>query len=136
MQITDLLDSQQFDQFSSIFAMSSVATATAATVATTAAAAPTVNANNIGILCNGSDNNYNYNTSTQSQNQHQSQSSQTQTHHLVSTNSFELNAATSLSDDSGVPLTNSSISSGDSYRLGLCKLELEVNFCLLYFLTF
>lgn len=63
---------------------------------------------NIGVLCNGD----NYNSP--------------QSHHLVSTNSFELNAATSLSDDSGVPLTNSSISSGDSYRLGLCKFELEL----------
>lgn len=51
------------------------------------------------------------------------------THHhdLTSANSIELNAAASLSDDSGVPLTtNSSISSGDSYRLGLCKFDIEV----------
>lgn len=48
-------------------------------------------------------------------------------HDLTSTNSIELNAAASLSDDSGVPLTtNSSISSGDSYRLGLCKFDIEV----------
>ncbi|XP_075155166.1 suppressor of Cytokine Signaling at 16D isoform X2 [Haematobia irritans] len=40
---------------------------------------------------------------------------------------MELNAAASLSDDSGVPLTtNSSISSGDSYRLGLCKFDIEI----------
>lgn len=49
-------------------------------------------------------------------------------HELVSANSIELNAAASLSDDSGVPLTtNSSISSGDSYRLGMCKFEIEVS---------
>ncbi|KAL9872681.1 probable serine/threonine-protein kinase DDB_G0282963 isoform X2 [Glossina fuscipes] len=50
------------------------------------------------------------------------------THHdLTSTNSIELNAAASLSDDSGVPLTtNSSISSGDSYKLGICKFEIEL----------
>lgn len=48
-------------------------------------------------------------------------------HELISANSIELNAATSLSDDSGVPLTtNSSISSGDSYRLGICKFEMEL----------
>lgn len=48
-------------------------------------------------------------------------------HDVVSANSIELNAAASLSDDSGVPLTtNSSISSGDSYRLGMCKFEIEV----------
>lgn len=47
-------------------------------------------------------------------------------HHLVSTNSFELNTATSLSDDSGVPHTNSSISSSASSRIGLCKFEFEV----------
>ncbi|XP_061396495.1 uncharacterized protein LOC133332133 [Musca vetustissima] len=48
-------------------------------------------------------------------------------HDLTSTNSIELNAAASLSDDSGVPLTtNSSISSGDSYRLGLCKFDIEI----------
>lgn len=48
-------------------------------------------------------------------------------HDLASANSIELNAAASLSDDSGVPLTtNSSISSGDSYRLGLCKFDIEV----------
>lgn len=46
-------------------------------------------------------------------------------HNLVSTNSFELNTATSLSDDSGLPHTNSSISSGSS-RIGLCKYEYEV----------
>uniref|UniRef100_W8C688 Suppressor of cytokine signaling 7 n=1 Tax=Ceratitis capitata TaxID=7213 RepID=W8C688_CERCA len=46
---------------------------------------------------------------------------------MASVNSVELNAQTSLSDDSGVPLTtNSSISSGDSYRMGLCKHELEI----------
>lgn len=49
-------------------------------------------------------------------------------HELVSANSIELNAAASLSDDSGVPLTtNSSISSGDSYRIGMCKFEIEVS---------
>lgn len=49
-------------------------------------------------------------------------------HHLTSANSIELNAAASLSDDSGVPLTtNSSISSGDSYRLGMCKFESDVS---------
>lgn len=48
--------------------------------------------------------------------------------HLTSANSIELNAAASLSDDSGVPLTtNSSISSGDSYRLGMCKFESDVS---------
>lgn len=48
-----------------------------------------------------------------------------QSHQLVSTNSFEL-TATSLSEDSGLPHTNSSISSGDSIRVELCKYELEV----------
>lgn len=53
--------------------------------------------------------------------------SQSQSHQLVSNNSFELGAVTtSLSDDSGLPHTNSSISSGDSSRMGLCKIE--VNF--------
>lgn len=47
-------------------------------------------------------------------------------HQLVSTNSFELNTATSLSEDSGLPHTSSSISSGDSIRVELCKYELEV----------
>lgn len=51
------------------------------------------------------------------------------THQLVSTNSFELNGGgTSISEDSGLPYTNSSVSSGDSIRcVGLCKLELEVS---------
>lgn len=49
-------------------------------------------------------------------------------HELISANSIELNAGASLSDDSGVPLTtNSSISSGDSFRLGICKFEMEVS---------
>lgn len=57
-------------------------------------------------------------------------------HELVSANSIELNAAASLSDDSGVPLTtNSSISSGDSYRIGMCKFEIEVKYSMLYTLT-
>ncbi|XP_017467369.1 PREDICTED: uncharacterized protein DDB_G0283357 [Rhagoletis zephyria] len=48
-------------------------------------------------------------------------------HDIISVNSVELNAQTSLSDDSGVPLTtNSSISSGDSYRMGLCRHEVEI----------
>lgn len=45
-------------------------------------------------------------------------------------NSFELNGVTtsSLSEDSGLPLTtNSSISSGDSTRMGMCKFEFEVS---------
>lgn len=47
-----------------------------------------------------------------------------QSHQLVSNNSFELNAVTtSISEDSGLPHTNSSISSGDSSRMGLCKFE-------------
>lgn len=52
-------------------------------------------------------------------------------HQLPSGNSFELNGVTtsSLSEDSGLPLTtNSSISSGDSTRMGLCKFEFEVSF--------
>lgn len=52
------------------------------------------------------------------------------THQLVSTNSFELNTGTSISEnsDSGLgPHTNSSISSGDSIRIGLCKFEFEVS---------
>lgn len=58
-----------------------------------------------------------------------SSSSTTSSHQLISTNSFEFNAATtSLSEDSGLPHTNSSISSGDSSRLGLCKFEFEVIF--------
>lgn len=56
--------------------------------------------------------------------QHQQQHS----HQLVSTNSFELNGATtSLSEDSGLPHTNSSISSGDSLRVGLCRFEFEAS---------
>lgn len=47
-------------------------------------------------------------------------------HQLASANSFELNVGTSLSEDSGLPHTNSSISSGDSYRVGLCKFEYEL----------
>lgn len=50
-------------------------------------------------------------------------------HQLNSGNSFELSGVTtsSLSEDSGLPLTtNSSISSGDSTRMGLCKFEFEV----------
>lgn len=51
---------------------------------------------------------------------------QNQSHQLVSNNSFELNAVTtSLSEDSGLPHTNSSISSGDSSRMGLCKFEVN-----------
>ncbi|XP_067638292.1 uncharacterized protein Socs16D isoform X3 [Eurosta solidaginis] len=47
-------------------------------------------------------------------------------HDMTSVASVEINAVTSLSDDSGVPLTtNSSISSGDSYRIGLCKQIVE-----------
>lgn len=53
-------------------------------------------------------------------------------HQLNSGNSFELNGGvttSSLSEDSGLPLTtNSSISSGDSTRMGLCKFEFEVGF--------
>ncbi|KAL5276062.1 SOCS7 family protein [Megaselia abdita] len=45
-------------------------------------------------------------------------------HEQISANSLELNAVTSLSDDSGIPQTNSSISSGDSYKLGICKFEM------------
>lgn len=45
----------------------------------------------------------------------------------ISANSLELNAVTSLSDDSGIPQTNSSISSGDSYKLGICKFEMGVS---------
>lgn len=50
-------------------------------------------------------------------------------HQLVSTNSFELNTGTSISEnsDSGLAHTNSSISSGDSIRIGLCKFEFEVS---------
>lgn len=50
---------------------------------------------------------------------------------LNSGNSFELNGVTtsSLSEDSGLPLTtNSSISSGDSTRMGICKFEFEVKY--------
>ncbi|KAG4068779.1 hypothetical protein HA402_002470 [Bradysia odoriphaga] len=51
-----------------------------------------------------------------------------QPHQLVSTNSFELNTGTSISEnsDSGLAHTNSSISSGDSIRIGLCKFEFEL----------
>lgn len=56
---------------------------------------------------------------------------QQQHNEMVSANSIDLNAAASLSDDSGVPLTtNSSISSGDSYRMGMCKFEIEVIYIL------
>lgn len=58
-----------------------------------------------------------------------------QSHQLVSTNSFEL-TATSLSEDSGLPHTNSSISSGDSIRVELCKYELEVIFILNIYFNF
>lgn len=54
-----------------------------------------------------------------------------QSHQLVSANSFELNGMTtsSLSEDSGLPpTTNSSISSGDSSRFGMCKSAFEVAF--------
>lgn len=50
-------------------------------------------------------------------------------HQLMSANSFELSGMTtsSLSEDSGLPpTTNSSISSGDSSRFGLCKSAFEV----------
>lgn len=53
-----------------------------------------------------------------------------QQYHLTSTNSFELNVITSssLSEDSGLPPTaNSSISSGDSTRMGFCRFEFEVS---------
>lgn len=55
--------------------------------------------------------------------------SSSHTHQLVSTNSFELNTGTSISEnsDSGLAQTNSSISSGDSIRIGLCKFEFEVS---------
>lgn len=53
-------------------------------------------------------------------------------HHLVSTNSFELNTATSLSEDSGIPHTNSSISSSGSSRIGLCKFEFEVSYLMFF----
>jgi len=47
---------------------------------------------------------------------------------LINANNSDMNAAASLSDDSGVPLTtNSSISSGDSYKLEMCKFGTEVN---------
>lgn len=55
-----------------------------------------------------------------------------QQHQLISANSFELNGMTtsSLSEDSGLPqTTNSSISSGDSSRFGLCKSAFEVTNC-------
>ncbi|KAJ6637482.1 Suppressor of cytokine signaling 7 [Pseudolycoriella hygida] len=54
--------------------------------------------------------------------------SSSHTHQLVSTNSFELNTGTSISEnsDSGLAHTNSSISSGDSIRIGLCKFEFEL----------
>lgn len=59
-------------------------------------------------------------------------------HQLNSGNSFELNGGvttSSLSEDSGLPLTtNSSISSGDSTRMGLCKFEFEV--CIFLILLF
>lgn len=53
-------------------------------------------------------------------------------------NSFELNGVTtsSLSEDSGLPLTtNSSISSGDSTRMGMCKFEFEVRDDFFYLLN-
>lgn len=58
-----------------------------------------------------------------------------QAHQLVSTNSFELNTGTSISEnsDSGLAHTNSSISSGDSIRIGLCKFEFEVSHAMLLF---
>lgn len=68
---------------------------------------------------------------SQAQYQQQQQQSQQQQHNLTSTNSFELNGVTSssLSEDSGLPpTTNSSISSGDSTRVGFCRFEFEVMF--------
>lgn len=58
-----------------------------------------------------------------------SDNSASHAHQLVSTNSFELNTGTSISEnsDSGLAHTNSSISSGDSIRIGLCKFEFEVS---------
>lgn len=56
-------------------------------------------------------------------------STNSQQHQLMSANSFELNGMTtsSLSEDSGLPATtNSSISSGDSSRFGMCKSAFEV----------
>lgn len=66
---------------------------------------------------------------SQTQYQQQQPQQQQQQHHLTSTNSFELNVVTSssLSEDSGLPPTaNSSISSGDSTRVGFCRFEFEV----------
>lgn len=56
-------------------------------------------------------------------------------HEQISANSLELNAVTSLSDDSGIPQTNSSISSGDSYKLGICKFEMGVSCVLLAYIS-
>lgn len=56
-------------------------------------------------------------------------STNNQQHQLISANSFEQNGMTtsSLSEDSGLPATtNSSISSGDSSRFGMCKSAFEV----------
>lgn len=58
---------------------------------------------------------------------HNGEGCSSNSHQLVATSSFEINGATSLSEDSGLPHTNSSISSGDSIRVGLCKFEFEVN---------
>lgn len=80
----------------------------------------------LNILMKTSISNYGAENVTGNSLQHQQQHS----HQLVSTNSFELNGATSLSEDSGLPHTNSSISSGDSLRVGLCRFEFEV--CFLY----
>lgn len=68
-------------------------------------------------------------SSTETNSSTSSSSQQQQPHQLVSTNSFELTGTTttSLSEDSGLPHTNSSISSGDSIRVGLCRFEFEVS---------
>lgn len=59
---------------------------------------------------------------------------QSSSHQLVSNNSFELNVVTSsISEDSGLPHTNCSISSGDSSRMGLCKFEVNA---LIHSITF
>lgn len=50
-------------------------------------------------------------------------------HEVFGVNSIDLTAITTYSDDNEIPLTtNSSISSGDSFTVGIAKLEAGVSF--------
>lgn len=83
----------------------------------------------INLMMRNSNSNLGYHQNQQQQQQQATDNLSFHSHHshLVSANSFELNAAvSSLSDDSGLPHTNSSISSVDLSRIGVCKFESEL----------